>query len=38
MKTLIFSTDFRKILKYRIWWKSCFESRVVPCGRQTWRR
>jgi len=37
---LNFLTDFRKILKYQISWKSVFRNRLVPCGRtegQTWR-
>jgi hypothetical protein len=29
----IFSTDFRKIHKHKISWKSFSESQVVPCGR-----
>jgi len=29
----IFSTVFRKILKYQIWSKSSSVSRVVPCGQ-----
>jgi len=32
-ETWIFSTDFRKTLKYQISRKSVSESRVVPCGR-----
>jgi hypothetical protein len=32
----IFSTDFRKNLKYQILWKSFLGFRVVPCRRTDW--
>jgi len=34
------SPDFRKILKYQIFWKLFKWTRVIPCGRsdgQSWR-
>ena len=40
-ETWIFTTDFRKMRKYQISWKSISGSRAVPCGRtdeQAWRR